>query len=58
MATNVMSCRDAFLSRYQGFTKALRYLPIYLMYLKYSHRSVHGCLDQIAGYVITTIIPN
>lgn len=53
-----MSCGDAFPSRYQGFTKALRCLSVYLMYLKYSYRSVHGCLDQIAGYVITMIIPN
>lgn len=53
-----MSCGDVSPSRYQGFTKALRYLSIYLMYLKYSHRSVHGFLDQIDGYVITMIIPN
>lgn len=53
-----MSCGDVFPIRYQGFTKALRFLSIYLIYLKYSYRSVHGFLDQIAGYVITMIIPN
>lgn len=58
MNSSSISCEDAFLSRYQRFTKALRYLSMYLMYLRYYYRSVCVCLDRIAGYVITMIIPN